>query len=100
VVVLDTDHMTLLERSDRPDTERLRARLDELGEEQVATTIISYEEQMRGWMAYLAKARSLERQLEAYRRLKGQLSNYCHIRILDFDELAATLLQSFKRSRI
>jgi tRNA(fMet)-specific endonuclease VapC len=100
VVVLDTDHMTMLEWSGRPDTERLRARLDELGEGRVVTTIISYEEQVRGWMAYLAKARSLADQIERFRRLRGQLRNYCDVEILDFDEIAATMFQRLKQSRL
>jgi len=47
-LILDTDHMSLLEWKDRPETKRLRARLAEHQEGDVATTIISYEEQMRG----------------------------------------------------
>jgi tRNA(fMet)-specific endonuclease VapC len=31
------------------------------------TTIITFEEQMRGWMSFLAKARSLTQQVAAYR---------------------------------
>jgi hypothetical protein len=37
-------------------------------EDEVATTIVCYEELMRGWMAYIAQAKSIARQLEAYRR--------------------------------
>lgn len=67
---------------------------------QVATTIISYEEQLRGWLAYLAKARSLAQQIEAYRRLRSQLHNYCRVKILDFEETAATRFQHLKRARL
>jgi tRNA(fMet)-specific endonuclease VapC len=100
MVILDTDHMTMLEWTMRPETERLRNRLNQLPVEQVATTIISYEEQMRGWMGYMAKARSMAQQIEVYRRLRRQLQNYCDIAILDFDEIAATRFQRLRQERI
>jgi tRNA(fMet)-specific endonuclease VapC len=100
MVILDTDHMTMLEWTGRADTERLRARLSELPPEQVATTVISYEEQIRGWIGYLGKARSAAQQIEVYGRLRSQLQHYCDIEILDFDEIAATLFQRLKQQRI
>ena len=53
MVVLDTDHMSLLERSGAQGSATLRARLATLQPAEVVTTIISYEEQVRGWMAYI-----------------------------------------------
>src|SRR5262245_46687257 len=100
MVVLDTDHLSLLEWAHRPDTARLRARLNELGEDHVAITVISCEEQMRGWMAYVAKARNVAQQIDAYGRLRTQLQGYCDMQILDFDEIAATIFQRLKQSRI
>jgi len=100
VFVLDTDYMSLLEWAGRPETERLRARLREYPESEVATTIITYEEQVRGWMAYIAKARSMEQQITAYRRLKAQLANYSGRLVLDFDEVAASVFQRLRRSRV
>jgi tRNA(fMet)-specific endonuclease VapC len=100
MVVLDTDHMTLIEWSDKRGSARLRARLRVLQPAEVATTIISYEEQMRGWMAYLARTRFVVEQMEAYRRLHRQLHNYCRIPVLTFDEHAATTFQRLRRARI
>ena len=94
MVVLDTDHMTMLEWKSRPETQRLRARLNELSEDEVATTIISYEEQIRGWMAYLAKSRTSDQRVKAYRRLRNQLHNYCEIIVLDFGNCGNSLRPS------
>jgi tRNA(fMet)-specific endonuclease VapC len=66
----------------------------------VATTIINYEEQVRGWMAYIARARSLEKQVEAYRRLRNHLENYRQIPVLDFNDAAARIYQQLRRARI
>ncbi|WP_148288918.1 hypothetical protein [Kamptonema formosum] len=40
----------------------------------VATTIITYEEQTRGWLSYMGTSRSLEAQVEAYRQLQQHLN--------------------------
>ncbi len=45
--LLDSDHMSLLERGG-PEGVNIRARLRALPPDEVGTTIISYEEQMRG----------------------------------------------------
>lgn len=73
----------------------LRERLADISPHQVATTIISYEEQMRGWMAYIARAKSLPRQLQAYQRLRRHLDNYRLIPVLDFDEEATELFHAY-----
>lgn len=56
-----------------------------------------YEEQMRGWLSYAAKAQSIEQQVEAYKQLKRQLINYCVIPILDFDREAVQEFQRLKK---
>jgi hypothetical protein len=48
MVVLDTDHMSLLEWADVRDSTPLRTRLAALPPAEVVTTIISYEEQIAG----------------------------------------------------
>jgi tRNA(fMet)-specific endonuclease VapC len=100
MVVLDTDHMSLLEWADVRDSTPLRTRLAALPPAEVATTIISYEEPMRGWMAYIARTRSITQQVEAYRRLRPQLENYCRSPVFPFDEQAAVMLQRLRRARI
>lgn len=89
MVVLDTDHVSLLEWSGTPLTQKLGSRLRRLSSDEICTTVISYEEQLRGWMSALAKATKLKDQIDVYRRLKGQLNNYCKLIVLTFDENAA-----------
>jgi tRNA(fMet)-specific endonuclease VapC len=99
MLVLDTDHMSLLEW-DSNSAALLRERLANCDEREVATTIINYEEQVRGWTAYIARARSLDAQVEAYRRLRNHLDNYRQTPVLDFDATAATVYQRLRRGRI
>ena len=60
MVVLDTDVLTLLQRQHGEPYARLAARIATAGEE-VYVTIVSFEEQMRGWLAACARARTPER---------------------------------------
>jgi tRNA(fMet)-specific endonuclease VapC len=62
MVLLDSDHMSLLQRGGEPG-QRIKQRLGHLPPDEVATTIINYEEQMRGWLARLARAATLDRQV-------------------------------------
>jgi tRNA(fMet)-specific endonuclease VapC len=100
VYVLDTDHITFLERSGAAVSRKLRARLAGLQPDEVVTTIVKFEEQARGWLAYSARARSLARQVEAYGRLRTFLDNYRAIPILDFDARAAVEFQRLQRMRL
>ena len=99
MLVLDTDHMSLLEWGGEGSA-ALRERLADVPSDQVATTIISYEEQIRGWMTYLARAKSMAQELEAYKRLRRHLENYRQIPVLDFDDVAADAFQQFRRAKI
>jgi tRNA(fMet)-specific endonuclease VapC len=51
MVVLDTDHMSFLERSAGSESLRLREQLANTPPAEVATTIITFEEQRRGSQA-------------------------------------------------
>jgi tRNA(fMet)-specific endonuclease VapC len=95
--ILDTDHVTLLERKSGPEAERLRFRLASVGK---TTTIIAFEEQMRGWLGWIAKARSLPQQMERYHKLNRMLDNYREISVLEFDKMAAEEFQRLQKTRI
>src|SRR5438552_345320 len=100
MVILDTDHMSLLERSVSPTGNRLRARLDEAKASPPTVTVISYEEQARGWLAYIAAKRTLVEQVTGYSRLLDQLQNYCTARVLPFDEVAAAKWQELRKQKL
>jgi tRNA(fMet)-specific endonuclease VapC len=99
MLILDSDHMSLIEWGGE-ESAPLRERLSDQDPNQVATTIVNYEEQVRGWMAYIARARSTAAQVEGYRRLRNHLDNYRQIPVLDFDSRAADVYDQLRRSRI
>ena len=70
MILLDTDHVTILKYPGSERGARLVQRLAALpAGEVVGVTIITVEEQMRGWLAAVAKERSARRQVTAYREL-------------------------------
>jgi tRNA(fMet)-specific endonuclease VapC len=100
MVVLDTDHLTLLEQAKSAAGTRLRARLAGVAPPDAVTTIVTYEEQTRGWLAYMSRAKTLAQQIEAYRRLARHLDTYRSIPVLEFDEAAAVELQRLRGLRL
>lgn len=72
MILLDTDHLTLLKYPGSERSARLSERLrTQMPEELVAVSIISIEEQMRGWLAAIAKERLARRQVFGYAELAG-----------------------------
>ena len=98
--ILDTDYLTLLEWGSGSVGQRLHERIVSYPPNQVVTTIITFEEQTRGWLAYQAKARTLAKQVEAYRNLKRHLDIYRNIPVLEFDHAAAEQFASLQKSRL
>lgn len=92
--ILDTDLFSLTERTDSHASQRLRFRLSNHEAVKWATTIVTFEEQMRGWMSWLAQARNFEQQVERYRKLETMLRRYRDTDVVGFDEAA---LRAFKR---
>ncbi len=98
--ILDTDHFIILQRPTSAEAQRLRFRLASLKPDEQAVTVITLEEQMRGWLAQIAKASSFPRQIEAYRRLERLLKDYSQINLLSFDGPSVAEFQRLKAERV
>ena len=99
MVVLDTDVLSILQRQKGDLFARLGTRLAACNDE-VYVTIVSFEEQMRGWLAWIARARTLEQQQQGYARLRALLEDFQTRPVLDFDERAAEEFRRLARGRI
>jgi len=97
MLVLDTDHLSILDRDSGVAARKLAARLSGATSIGVGTTIVNFEEQMRGWLAYLARARSVREQIDAYRLLSVHLNRYRSILVVEFDERAAVEFQRLRK---
>jgi len=71
--------------------------LDRADDREVAVTIITFEEQMRGWLAVITKAKTFEQQSAAYARLGELLSDFSELPVLAFDVIAARRFGELRR---
>ena len=97
--LLDSDHLSLLERGGAEGI-KIRNHLRTVPPDDVATTIINYEEQTRGWMARLAGSTQPERQRNDYSELKRMLNNYCRIAVIEFDSKAVAEFEHLRQAGI
>ena len=64
MILLDSDHLTVLMFAEQGGNTALAARLGRVQDEGVGVTVVSVEEQMRGWLAAI-KARDFAGQVIA-----------------------------------
>lgn len=100
MILLDTDHSSVLKYPDTPRYKCLAARLARVVDEPIGVTVVTLEEEMRGWMASLAKERQSRRQVGPYRELARLFDFFADFEIAHFDDDAADLFDTFGRIRI
>lgn len=100
MVILDSDHLSLLERENPLVAQIIANNLRRVSPLEVCTTIVNFEEQMRGWLAVLAKCKNIELEVEAYARLQNFLKRYAGMNVLDFDSKAAKHFQYLKSLKL
>ncbi len=95
--LLDTDHISLIDRS---EGHNIRSRLAAVAPDEVFASVITYEEQMRGWLSHLNSLRRTDQQVEGYIRLERMLQFYCATPMLPFDQKAMEHFQRLWVARI
>jgi len=98
MLVLDTDHLAELDRGSAHGS-ALLSRLERAGDD-VAATIISAEEQLRGWLAQIHRRRDAHEQIEPYRRLMRRMNFFAQWNVLPWDAASADKLIELRRQRI
>ncbi len=100
MLVLDTDHVTFLQNDLSDEASRLTHRLDQAVGQIYGTTIITYEEQSRGWLAYVARANSPAQLVKQYSKLSEHVENYRSLLVLPFDNFALHEFEKLRAARI
>ena len=94
--MFDTDHISLHQRGNLTLIQRM-AMLDP---SQLAVSIVTVEEQMRGWLDRIRKAKKLEESVMAYDRLKITTQYFSEIQILNFDLTAHNQYLELRKQKI
>jgi tRNA(fMet)-specific endonuclease VapC len=100
MILLDTDHLTILKYRDSDRYTRLNNRLMAAAPDPVGTTIVNVEEQMRGWLASIAKERTVARQVSPYRELAQLFEFFAALEIAEFSAAAADRFNEFRSAGV
>jgi len=99
VLVLDTDHLSEFDAGSSAGA-RLQQRLL-TAQEVVAATIVSAEEQLRGWLAQIHRVHDdPHAQIYAYARLQRRLEFYAGWNLLPWETRPAELFGRFRREGV
>jgi tRNA(fMet)-specific endonuclease VapC len=97
--LLDTDHISLIDRGG-DEGQHIISRLSGIPEEEVAVSIISYEEQTRGLLAQVARIRAIDQQITWYKRMEQLLQLYSTMPLISFDSAVVNQFQALWVQRI
>lgn len=98
--LLDTDHISVVQRQPEPEYRRLLARLSAHSSSDFCVPIISFHEQVVRWNAYLNRARTPETVVRAYDMFQRILSDFAAMAVAPFNAQASRIFESLRASRI
>jgi tRNA(fMet)-specific endonuclease VapC len=94
--ILDTDHVTLHQHGHPAVSQHLL----QVNADDIAVTIITTEEQIRGRLDIVRRHSTSPRQIEAYAALQETLHYFQRLPILDFDQAAYDRFTELRRQHI
>ncbi len=75
-------------------------RLDVSSDRDIVTTVITVEEQMRGWLQVIARYRELQQQADYYDKLVAFIHFFSKWKILPMGESAVRIFRDLQQSRL
>jgi len=100
MILLDTDHISILQHAESPAAETLDERLSSSLDQAIATTAITLEEQSRSWLNLIHRYTDVRQQVTYYRRFVAAIRFFQDWRIVPFDDVAATRFRELRSARI
>lgn len=98
--MLDTDHLSLIQR----EYLNVKQRLDEIDLANLAITVVTLEEQMKGWLNVINKYNDQPSQSEklilAYKGLRDGVEYLNKLNWLDFNQLAHDFYKELIRQKV
>jgi tRNA(fMet)-specific endonuclease VapC len=100
MLLLDTDHLVILQRRTAPEYSRLKERMRKYHPQDFFVSIVSFHEEVNGWNAYLNRAKNIEGVVHAYGMYQDLLADFARRRVLPFDRRAGEIFESLRKQRI
>jgi tRNA(fMet)-specific endonuclease VapC len=100
MILLDTDHLSVLSIPGHSNYDALSTRMRAARDETFAVAIISVEEQLRGWLAKINRLRDARHQVAAYDLLADLLDFLEDWEIVRFDARAADAFRRLREQKV
>ncbi len=95
--ILDSDHLSLLQRGN----DSIRKKLETvLLKHDIAITIVSVEELLRGRLVQISRAKKVEARVVAFYWLKETLEHLCQFTVIGYSEEAEKLVNLWQSQKI
>src|ERR1700733_10952900 len=98
--LLDTDHISMLQKQSGPECAALMARLAQVRRADLAFCIVSFHEQVLGCNTYLAQAKTSADVEHGYRMFNRVLSAFAAAQVLPFDSNASLAFDGLVAQRV
>ena len=98
--LLDTDHISILQRQAGPEFAVLVARIGQHPPDDLAFSVVSFQEQVLGCHTYLSRARTSAEITRGYAMLARVREDFCEAQMLPFDAQAAAILDGLAAQRV
>ena len=100
MILLDTDHLTVLTFPEHARNTALRERIAAVTDPVVGITIVSAEEAMRGWLAAINRITDVRAQITPYGQLADLFGFFARWLIIRFDSRAADEFESLRKQKV
>ena len=100
MILLDTDHLTIMAFPESEQHANLTTRMALSSEPVFATTIVNAEEQLRGWLAKISRHHTPRQQVAPYEHLQKLLDFLRLFPSIAFDEPAAAEFERLRKAKI
>ena len=100
MIVLDTDHVSILQHADSEVAAALRERLLDSSDSDITTTAITLEEQCRSWLSLIRRCAGARQQVAYYDRFVATFHFFAKWRVVPFDDAAAVRFEELRSARI
>lgn len=98
--VLDSDHLSLLQR----EYPIVKQRINQINYANIAMTVVTLEEQMKGWLnlinKYNEQSSQSDKLMMAYKGLRDSVEYFNKVNLLDFDQSAYNCYKELINQRI
>jgi tRNA(fMet)-specific endonuclease VapC len=100
VILLDTDHLSIMRHAGSPRARALGSRLDASPDQPYGITIISVVEQFRGWSAKINKAKDVAQEVQVYDQLSHVVELIRRLAVYPFDDSAADQFEQLRAQSV